>query len=130
MNSLKSASKRVKPVHSDDRRVIYEWFLNKIGGKPIRKICFFEGRSGKFVGNHFHRKAWELYFIISGQGVMMLEDLKTKKVKKISAKPMTAISIRPGVAHKLIFCSDMTFEIASVRPFSAKDVYHHDISSL
>jgi len=62
---------------------------------------------------HYHKKLTEIYFILEGVGHIELDG------KKVAAKPLTAIFIKPGCRHRAI--GKMRIVNVVIPAFDAKD---------
>lgn len=64
---------------------------------------------------HYHKKTTEVYYILKGEGVMLLDD------EEVSLKPGLCIYIPPGVRHQVK--GTIQTLIVGVPAFSDEDEY-------
>ncbi len=92
-------------VHSDERRDLYTLYNGiKIDGKKISaqqiKLAKIKNEKDVILGGHYHNY-WEYFSMISGKAKFILEDIKTKKRRKVDLDEKSGGLLIPSyVAHK------------------------------
>lgn len=112
----------LSPDHSDSRRTLRDWISGPLEGSRIERVTVFDGKKGASIGNHFHDKQTEIYFILRGNGRMVLLDLDSGLQEMVAVGPYTRVVIPPRIAHLLYFDTDILLEIASTKKFDPKDL--------
>lgn len=89
-------------------------------------------KKGSIRGNHYHKKWYEWFGIINGRVKVVLEDIKTKKRKKIilDAKKdkYVRIEIGPFIAHSIKSLTKYASLLSYTNTqWSKKDTYYHKL---
>lgn len=115
MNGFQVGS--IQLVHTDSRRAIFEF-----NGQSFSFQKFIISDGSKPVGNHFHKRKKETFFILEGGGIVALcpqNDLSKKEVFKVSAG--TIIYIEQEIAHTFWLESGTVMVNFSSMPFDQND---------
>jgi mannose-6-phosphate isomerase-like protein (cupin superfamily) len=70
-------------------------------GEGIRYMAYIELRAGAERGNHYHKAKQEFVYVIHGELVLVVEDIKSKVRESVPMRTGDLAFIRPGVAHAL-----------------------------
>jgi dTDP-4-dehydrorhamnose 3,5-epimerase-like enzyme len=84
-------------VHSDFRREIFEF-----NGEDFSIQRIVIGENKQVLGNHYHEKKWECFYVQSGQGVVSLCDVNDsdKSILRCFLHKGSVLKIKPYTAHK------------------------------
>lgn len=71
--------------------------------KPFGQIYITTANPGYVKGNHYHTRKTEWFFLLQGEGELLLEDPESreKKCLHLSQGIPQTIKVPPGVAHAL-----------------------------
>jgi hypothetical protein len=98
------------------------------GEEPIRYLAYIELRSGNARGNHFHKVKAEWIYLLSGEAMLLLEDIETKQQAKLPLKIGDIAFVQTGIAHAIqVLQSGQAIEFSSAR-FDAQDIYKYPIA--
>lgn len=94
-------------AHHDDRGYFAE--IAKFGEETfheIKQVSYSEARPGVIKAFHWHKRHWDLWFVVKGMGQAVLYDLRKDSPTKGEIdvlypgdKNQMFIAIPPGVAH-------------------------------
>ena len=107
---------RIAVGHTDPRRTIYDLIRGgDAGGKQtLHNLAYFSPlKPGAHIGDHYHKKMWETYLILSGTGTMHLRDQEGHKQRIPIESCPYMVTIPPYVGHTLVAGSQMTLLIAA-----------------
>jgi mannose-6-phosphate isomerase-like protein (cupin superfamily) len=112
---------RLKRLLLDQGELAHFWD----GDTPIHYLAFVELRAGAFRGNHFHRVKRELFYVISGEALLSVEDIATRQRAEVPLRPGDLAEISVEIAHAFttvapghaIEFSEAKFDAADVQPF-------------
>ena len=91
--------------------------------EPMRYLAFIELRAGSVRGNHYHNIKEEWIYLIEGEVLLTLEDLRTKERESFRIGAGDLIFISTGVAHALrIAESGQAIEFSKSR-FDPTDIH-------
>lgn len=72
----------------------------------VKQTSYSETYPGIIKAFHWHKKQWDIWFVVKGMAQVVLYDLRSKSATKgqtdvlcVGEKNMTLIAIPPGVAH-------------------------------
>jgi len=100
-------------AHEDERRSITALFNGDFFANQV-KILRIKKQS--VLGNHYHRYR-ELFYVLEGQAVYLLEDVVTKEQQFVTLERGDRLIIESGVAHKAeMFDGTVTLE-ATEEPY-------------
>ena len=105
----------IKPVVSKDNRRI----LSNLLKADIKDINYWEARKGSILGNHYHRKTVEYFFITKGSGLLTLDDKRHLIIKGSFFK------VKPLEKHSIECLSNLNFLTFLSEPYdeSNPDIY-------
>ena len=67
----------------------------------VRYLAFIELRPGTVRGNHFHKVKVEWVYVISGEVLLIIDDIETKARQSVPLRTGDLAVIQTGVAHAL-----------------------------
>ena len=111
------------------------WFQKPLTGKDnvpneFGEIYAVQALKNEIRGNHYHERAVEWFFVLSGTATVYLQDVDTneKKTLTLTADEATRLTIHPRVAHAfanendepfiLVTYTDVQFDPADTIPFA------------
>ena len=98
------------------------------GEEPIRYLAYIELRSGSARGNHFHKVKAEWIYLLSGEAMLLLEDIETKEQGIVSLKVGDLAFVQTGIAHAIqVIQPGQAIEFSNAR-FDAQDIYRYPIT--
>ena len=98
------------------------------GDEAIRYLAYIELRSGSARGNHFHKVKEEWIYLLSGEAMLLLEDIETKEQGILPLKVGDVAFVQTGIAHAIqVVQSGQAIEFSSAR-FDAQDIYKYPIT--
>ena len=110
--------------HSDSRRTILDVVRGGVGGEMINQISAFDRLlAGNYIGRHYHKNMWEVYYVFSGEGIMHLRDTLTGKTVEAPMGPRSRAIIPPQVVHELVATTDMVLIIAATGEQGPSDTF-------
>jgi len=118
----------IKPAHEDDRGMIMD-ILDDIDAQHIGLIT---SKAGCVRGNHYHEKAEQFNFILSGKANFYWKDTRDPeaKVHKLELNKWDFVSIPTHIIHTVEAVEDLEFlDINTVSRSDEgyeKDVYRVD----
>lgn len=88
--------KRYRPseIHHDERG----WFWG-ITRENWAEVNYIETAANQLRGNHYHRHTRELFFIISGQIEVTIEDLHSRERKSLLLEKGDLLLVEPFEVH-------------------------------
>ena len=100
---------KIKAAFEDERGAIYD-LLDK---EEIHHIGMITSKKGSVRGNHYHKDARQITYILSGKMELTLKDMKDKNAKpqKMMMEEGDAVDIPAMVAHSLKALEETTFLI-------------------
>src|SRR3990167_483558 len=96
--------------HEDDRRILIEW----IQDLPMKACKVVIAKQNTEVGNHYHKKKDEVYYLLSGEGEYKLGDSDFQPLKDV-------IFVSRGIRHTFRLQKDSILLGACSEPFDVKD---------
>jgi uncharacterized RmlC-like cupin family protein len=97
------------------------------GEEGIRYIAQIELQAGSIRGNHFHKIKQEWIYMMSGEVMLLVEDLETKARENVLLLAGDIIFIQTGVVHALqVTQSGQAIEFSTSR-FDPADIYRHKL---
>ncbi|OGZ04661.1 MAG: hypothetical protein A2648_01010 [Candidatus Lloydbacteria bacterium RIFCSPHIGHO2_01_FULL_41_20] len=110
--------------HSDQRRTIFDVVKGGVEGKMINQISAFDCLfAGNYIGRHYHKKMWEVYYIFSGEGTMHMRDIASGEEMSAPMGPRFRAIVPPNVVHELVATTDMTLIIAATGEQGPHDTF-------
>ena len=96
------------------------------GPEGIQYLAFLDLRAGAVRGNHYHKQKHELLYLISGEVLLIVQDLESKDRASLSLQAGDLAIIPTGIAHAIetrqtghaIEFSPARFDAADVHRFS------------
>ena len=118
-----AAVQSLQLVHEDNRRAIYE-----VNGSDF-SVQYFKINSEpvlKGLGNHYHRKKSEVFTILSGGGLVLLQDVNNDgqpvgEVRVQELNPRDVVTIPSFVVHTFHLRPDSEMHCYSTKPFDPND---------
>jgi dTDP-4-dehydrorhamnose 3,5-epimerase len=101
--------KRIKSVFEDDRGAIFDL----VDKEKISHIGMIISKKGSVRGNHFHKDAKQITYILSGKIELTAKDVSMEgtKPQTIMMEAGDIVTIPSMVAHSLKAIEDTTFLI-------------------
>lgn len=91
-----------KIFHQDERGFIH----SVIRSGEWREINYIESQKGAIRGGHYHKKTLECFFIIKGLIDISIENIKSGKTEKFTAKARDVFVVKPFEVHKFQVLED------------------------
>lgn len=107
-------AQRITPANEDNRRAIYE--IEEFG-KEFKVFRVWGGN----LGNHYHEKKRELFWLIQGTATLITENVETRERRVQVFRQDEVVFIAPGVAHLFEF-AEPAIMIAREWPYDLDDV--------
>ena len=100
---------KIKAAFEDERGAIYD-LLDK---EEIHHIGMITSKKGSVRGNHYHKDARQITYILSGKIELTLKDMKEKNAKpqKMIMEEGDVVDIPAMIAHSLKALEETTFLI-------------------
>jgi mannose-6-phosphate isomerase-like protein (cupin superfamily) len=93
------------------------------GPEGIQYLAFLDLQAGAVRGNHYHKLKHELLYLISGEVLLVVQDLETKDQASLSLQAGDLAIIPAGIAHAIqTRHSGHAIEFSPAR-FDAADVH-------
>jgi mannose-6-phosphate isomerase-like protein (cupin superfamily) len=89
---------------------------------PVHYIAFVELRDGCVRGNHFHQIKREFFYVISGEVLLVVEDVETRVRDAVALHTGDLATIGTGIAHAF-----QTVNAGKAIEFSKARFSHSDI---
>jgi mannose-6-phosphate isomerase-like protein (cupin superfamily) len=99
--------------HEDDRRILIEW----VRDYPVRFCKAIIIKSGTEIGDHYHKKKDEIFYLLKGSGTVTLGDLT------YSFQEDTSIFIPRKQNHSFKLKKGSILLGAATKPYDPEDVY-------
>lgn len=73
-------------------------------GRPVGEVYVVHSRPGEIRGQHFHRRAFELFTLLEGEASLELLDVASGERSRItlSEKERLTVEVPPGLAHAVV----------------------------
>jgi mannose-6-phosphate isomerase-like protein (cupin superfamily) len=95
------------------------------GEEPMRYLAYIELRCGSVRGNHYHNVKEEWIYMISGEVVLVVEDIQSKARENVALTVGDLAVVQTGVAHAIqVLQSGQAIEFSKAR-FDAKDIHRY-----
>lgn len=112
----------LKIVSSDARRDIREF---EFGGSALQDFLIKD--TSKPLGQHFHRKKFEVFYFLEGGGTIQIAQVNSEgkiigETKQFKVGPGSAIRIPPYHTHRFDLAIHTRFIAFSSKPFDAGDM--------
>lgn len=112
----------LKLVSSDARRDIHEF---EFGGSAFQDFLIRD--TSKPLGQHFHRKKFEMFYFLEGGGTIRTARVNSEgkiisDIKQFEVGPGSAIRIPPYHTHRFDLATHTRFIAFSSKPFDADDM--------
>ena len=100
-------SRIIKPnfEHKDQRGVLRE----VVRGKQWKQLNEYERKKGSIVGNHYHKKLEEFFYIIRGKAQVRIENITTGKTEDFIVSAGEAFNVSINEVHALKFLEGTIF---------------------
>jgi|SRR3989344_693726 len=104
----------LKPVFEDDRGSIFDVLDHEI----ISHIGMIHSTKGAVRGNHYHKTAKQITYILDGKMELLTKDVndKNSKIQSCILNKGDIISIPPFTIHTLTAVEDSVFLIFTNKP--------------
>ncbi len=99
--------------HTDGRRTLIEF----IQDTSIRTAKVIYVKEDSFLGNHYHKKKEDIFFLVKGSGTYTLDG------KQELFKAGDTVLVKPGVKHTFYLIKDSILLEASTTPYDKEDEY-------
>jgi uncharacterized RmlC-like cupin family protein len=97
------------------------------GDEGIRYIAQIELQAGSVRGNHYHKVKQEWVYVMSGEVMLIVEELETKARENVLLLAGDLAFIQTGVVHALqVTKSGQAIEFSTSR-FDPVDIYRHKL---
>ncbi len=104
-------------THEDDRRILTEW-IQDISVKSVKSIYVKEK---SILGNHYHNKKDEIFYIQNGKGICILKTPHGKILKRQWMFEGECIYVPKGTVHSFeMFAGSILLE-AATEPYNHED---------
>ena len=91
------------------------------------EVNFIETTAHQVRGNHYHKIKREYVYVLSGNVLLVLEDLETRARETLELTTGNLVLIPPGIVHALqVKESGMAVEFSADR-FDASDTYRSQL---
>ncbi len=128
---LKAREKPEKPGRS--LRVIFDSRFPLIEDfKPEYLYTVTFNKEGDQAGNHYHEVKSELFYPVSGNFEVHLQNPQNKEYEiiELNAEDHVALSVQPGIAHKVIAKNrNATLMVVATAPNVENDEFPYEIDS-
>jgi quercetin dioxygenase-like cupin family protein len=122
----------VQPSSAPDSRTLKRLMLPQgelaqfyDGEEGIRYIAQIELQAGSVRGNHYHKVKQEWVYVMSGELILIAEDLELKTRESLPMEAGDLAFIHTGVVHALqVTKSGQAIEFSTAR-FDPADIYRH-----
>ncbi|SPE51789.1 hypothetical protein SBV1_1430006 [Verrucomicrobia bacterium] len=95
--------------------------------RGIRYMAVIELLAQNTRGNHYHKVKEELVYMMQGEVVLVVEDIRSKARESVPLRPGDLALIRTEVAHALrVTASGLAIEFSQAR-FDAQDIYRYPL---
>ncbi len=124
---MKIIKKRIKSVFKDQRGEIFDI----VDMENIKHIGLLTSKKGSIRGNHYHSKAKQITYVLSGKIELTTKIVKRlgSKPKRIVMEPNDIVTIPPMVAHSIKALEDSIFLVFTDKP-RGKGGYENDTHRL
>jgi uncharacterized RmlC-like cupin family protein len=124
----------VQPSATTDSRILKRLMLPQgelaqfyDGDEGIRYIAQIELQAGSVRGNHYHKIKQEWIYMMSGEVMLLVEDLESKARECTLLTVGDLLFIQTGVVHALqVTKSGHAIEFSTSR-FDPADIYRHKL---
>ena len=108
--------KRIKPAFEDERGAIFDLVDNE----NISHIGLITSKKNSVRGKHYHKKAKQITYVLSGKIMLTAKDVRQKKsnYKTIIMEAGDIITIQPMVIHSIKALEDTIFLVFTDKPRS------------
>ena len=102
--------KKIKPAFEDHRGAITD-----LSDEQIRHIGIITSKPGAVRGKHYHKKATQYTYVLSGKIELLLKDLNEENPKAVTLtmSPGDIITIPPNVIHVIKSLNESTILVFS-----------------
>src|SRR3989344_7174588 len=109
---MKITKTKIKPAFEDERGAIYDLLDGE-----VHHIGMITSKKGSVRGNHYHKLARQVTYVLSGKVELTLKDMNDSdsKSQKIIMEGNDVVDIPVMVAHSLKALEDTTFLIFTDR---------------
>lgn len=99
--------KKIKPVFEDDRGSIFDL----VDKENISHVGMVTSKKGSIRGNHYHKTAKQITYVLSGKMELRLKDFsdKNSKPETIIMEQGDIMTINPMVAHQIKALEETVF---------------------
>ena len=85
-------------IHHDERR-----FFAQVLTKPVRQINYYSAKRGAVLGNHYHKKTTEYFFLLDGKAIIRIDGVESPM------EPLTVEVVRPMQNHAIKCVTNIRF---------------------
>lgn len=117
-------------THADSRGSFTRLLTPDGGGQISVNIT----RPGAVKGQHWHHTKWEIFVVVSGEGLIRMRRIGTGEVLEfpVSGRKLQAVYMLPGYTHSLINCSqtqDLVTVMWASEPFDPAhpDTFYEEV---
>ena len=111
LNLLKPESE-----HSDNRRT-----LKQLVTTDIKQVNAFKVTKGSILGNHYHEKTYEYFYVMKGSFLVMIKNPGSLKASSKILNKDSFFMVAPNTAHNLEALTNGEFMTFLTRPYSKID---------
>ncbi len=122
---MKSKLTKVKPtyIREDERGS----FIEIINSQRWENISYGALRKGSVIGNHYHKETIVFFFLLDGDCVVEIKNVKTGRHLRETIQKNQGIILTPYLFHQIIFLKSGNYILAKSKKF---DFTNTDIYSL
>ena len=103
--------------HEDDRRILTEW-LSDI---PVKRCKIIEVKQKCTLGNHYHLKNDNVFYMFKGKGQYTLKNVKTGKIERGWLFENEAMFVKRGTIHTFVMYPDSIMMEAATEIYDKED---------
>lgn len=97
-------------ILSDHRRTLTNLFRD-----DIKDVNFYEAKKGAILGNHYHKKTKEYFYILKGACIVTSGDKREPKMRG------DLFVVHPGFRHQIECLSNLDFMTFLTEAYDAND---------
>lgn len=108
--------KKIKPAFEDERGAIFDL----VDKEKISHIGLIISKKNSVRGNHYHKKAKQITYVLSGKIMLTTKDVRKKNsnYETIIMEAGDIVAIPPMAVHSIKALEDATFLVFTDKPRS------------
>lgn len=95
--------------------------LTQLFTKRIEQVNFYEAKKGSVLGDHYHKKTTEIFFIVKGSIILHTHFNKSRVSHSEVVNKNTCFRINPQEVHIIECLTDCNFLTFLTHPFDNKN---------